>query len=536
MFCCSIQPAETMGKIPSLTYIYLYMPDNASDNKRIAKNTLFLYFRMMFTMVVQLYTSRVVLNTLGVVDYGIYNVVGGIVTMFTFMNSAMVNSTQRYLTFELGRDDTSKLKTVFATSLIIHALISFIVVLFAETIGLWFFYHKMVIPFDRMSAAMWVFQLSILTMVVQVMSMPYNSIIIAYERMNIFAFFSILEVSLKLAIVFILLIGSTDKLILYAILVASVHIFIRFCYSVYCKRHFEVVRNKGNLNWSLMKEMGSFAGWNLWGNLASTLMGTGLNLLLNIFFGPIVNAARAIAVQVESAITQFSSNFLMAVNPQITKFYAQKELSAMHTLIFRSSKLTFFLLLALSLPVMLETNAILELWLNTVPEYTVAFLRLLLFITLISATATPLMTAASATGNVKKYQSTIGGILLSIVPISYCSLKLGASPIAVYWVYLAVSIIAIIARLYIVRPMIQLSLFEYFRNVILRCAFVLLISCGFSYLVFKAIPDGIVFSLMVCLISSCVVIIVSFAIGLTRNEKSFVLEKCQVFTHKRFSR
>ena len=512
------------------------MPDNSANNKRIAKNTFFLYFRMMFTMVVQLYTSRVVLNTLGVVDYGIYNVVGGIVTMFTFMNSAMVNSTQRYLTFELGRDDTSSLKTVFATSLGIHALISVVIVLFAETIGLWFFYNKMIIPAERMGAAMWVFQLSVLTMIVQVMSVPYNSIIIAYERMNIFAMFSILEVSLKLAIVFALLIVRTDKLILYAILVASVYIFIRFCYTTYCKRHFEVTRNKGKLDKSLMKEMGTFAGWNLWGNLASTLMGTGLNLLLNMFFGPVVNAARAIAVQLESAITRFSTNFLMAVNPQITKLYAQRNFTAMHNLIFRSSKLTFFLLLVLSLPVMIETNTILELWLKTVPEYTVIFLRLLLFITLISATASPLMTAAAATGDVKKYQSVIGGILLSIVPISYCSLKLGASPVAVYWVYLAVSFIAIIARLFIVRPMIQLSLMEYFRNVALKCFFVFVVSFGLSYLTFYIMPKCLLSSLLVCLISSCVVIVASFTFGLTNNERSFVLEKIHIFTHNRIPR
>ena len=487
-------------------------------------------------MAVQLYTSRVVLNTLGVVDYGIYNVVGGLVTMFTFMNSAMVNSTQRYLTFELGRGDSSRLKTVFATSLGVHAIISFAIVLFAETIGLWFFYNKMIIPAERMWAAMWVFQLSILTMVVQVMSVPYNSIIIAYERMNIFAMFSILEVFLKLAIVFALLVGRTDKLILYAILVASVYIFIRYCYTAYCKRQFEVVRNKGKLDKSLMKEMGTFAGWNLWGNLASTLMGTGLNLLLNMFFGPVVNAARAIAVQVESAIIQFSTNFLMAVNPQITKLYAQRNITAMHNLIFRSSKLTFFLLLTLSLPVMIETNTILELWLKTVPEYTVVFLRLLLFITLISATATPLMTAAAATGDVKKYQSVIGGILLSIVPISYCALKLGASPIAVYWVYLAVSLIAIIARLYIVGPMIQLSLMEYIHKVALKCFFVFAISLCFSYTVYIIMPDGLLYSLLVCLISSCMVIIVSFTIGLTKNERSFVLEKIRVFPQNRFSR
>ncbi len=379
-------------------------------------------------MAVSLYTSRVVLNALGVEDYGIYNVVGSVVTMFAFLNGALVTTTQRYLTFELGKGDFEQLKKVFTTSVYIHALISFLIVILAETVGLWFFYNKMVIPAERMTAAMWVFQLSIVTMVIQVMSAPYNSIIVSRERMGVFAVISILETILRLAIVYLLLVLSFDRLILYAILIAIVQTLICCVYIVYCRKHFAESYLVRGTNKALLVEMGKFAGWNIWGNLAATLFGTGLNLLLNVFFGPLVNAARGIAVQVETAVAQFSTNFLMAVNPQITKLYAQNGLTEMHRLLFRSSKFACYLLLLISLPVILETPVLLKLWLNVVPDYSVPFLRILLVIVIIDSMARPFMNAAAATGDVKKYQSIIGGILLSIVPIAYLVLRLGGDP------------------------------------------------------------------------------------------------------------
>ena len=477
------------------------MQDATSNNKRIAKNTLFLYIRMLFIMAVQLYTSRAVLNILGVVDYGIYNVVGGIVTMFAFLNSAMVTSTQRYITFELGKKNYDRLKTVFTTSIQIHALISLTIIILGETVGLWFLYEKMVIPTERMTAALWVFQLSILTMIVQVMSVPYNSAIVAHEKMSAFAMISIVEVVLKLLVVYLLLIGHFDKLIFYAVLIAVIQLFIRSLYTNYCHRHFQETRLIKVYDKTLIKEMGKFAGWNLWGNLAATLFGTGLNLLLNMFFGPVVNAARAIAVQVETAIAQFSGNFLMAVNPQITKLYASDNMKEMHSLLFRASKFTFFLLFILSLPVIMETDIILQVWLKTVPDYTVPFLRLLLCIAIIDSVARPLMTAAAATGKVKLYQSVIGGILLAIVPIAYVVLRLGGNPTSVYIVHLSVCIVAFIARLYIIRPMIRLSLQSYLNNVILKCIPVCLLSLALSMSLKSVLPQGFLFSVCICFLS-----------------------------------
>lgn len=506
--------------------------DNYSNNKRIAKNTLLLYVRMLFIMAVQLYTSRVVLNTLGIVDYGIYNVVGGIVTMFAFLNGAMVTSTQRYITFELGKGNMQRLKGVFTTCVHIHLLISLIIIILGETFGLWFLYEKMVIPEDRFTAAIWVYQLSILTMCIQVMSVPYNSDIVAHERMGVFAAISVIEVILKLAVVYMLVIGDFDKLILYAILIALIQLLVRFVYKWYCNKQFQESCIIRIFDRTLLKEMCKFMGWNIWGNLAATLFGTGLNLLLNIFFGPTVNAARAIAVQVETAIANFSTNFLMAVNPQITKLYAQNNLQEMHKLLFRASKFTFFLLLVLSLPVMFEADMILKVWLKIVPNYTVIFLRLLLCIIIVDSVARPLMTAAAATGNVKLYQSLIGGILLSIVPIAYIVLKFGGSPASVYIVHLIICIIAFLTRLWVIKPMIGLSIHQYFSCVILRSGLVLAVSMPLCFLIKYLLPQGILPTIIVCTVCVLVVSATSYMLGLDKGERQFVNAKSMELIHK----
>ncbi len=485
-----------------------------------------LYVRMLFIMVVQLFTSRVVLNTLGVVDYGLYNVVGGIVTMFAFLNGAMITSTQRYITFELGKGNMQRLKEVFTTCVQIHLIISLIIIILGETIGLWFLYEKMIIPEERFTAAMWVYQLSILTMCVQVMSVPYNSDIVAHEQMGVFAAISVIEVVLKLAVVYMLVIGDCDKLILYAVLIAAIQLLIRFFYTKYCNKHFAESRLIRTFDKQLAKEMGQFIGWNIWGNLAATLFSTGLNLLLNVFFGPAVNAARAIAVQVETAVAQFSNNFQMAANPQITKLYAQNNLQDMHKLLFRASKFTFYLLFALSLPVLMETETILRTWLKIVPDYTVVFLRLLLCIVMINSVAGPLMTAASATAKVKLYQSLVGGILLTIVPIAYIALKLGGTPESVYIVYCSISIIAFIARLIVVKPLIHLSISSYVIFVILPCLLVMAVSLPLCAFIKYLFPDDILFTIMFCIIDVLVVFISSYFLGLTSGERQFVQVKC----------
>lgn len=349
------------------------MSDTSLNNKRIAKNTILLYGRMLLLMAISLFTSRVILNVLGVVDYGVYNVVGGIVTMFGFLNSSMASATQRYITFALGKGDELQLQKVFSTALQIHTLIAGVVVLLGEIVGLWFLYNKMQVPPDRMEAAFWVLQSSIVSSAVMIVSVPYNAAIIAHEKMSAFAYISIVEAALKLIIVYLLLIFSVDKLILYAFLILGVQVTIRFCYSIYCKRHFFETKYRRICEKSLLKEMGQFAGWSMFGNLSAVLFNQGVDMMLNVFFGPVVNAARAVAVQVQGAIRQFVTNFQVALNPQITKTYAQDDLANMHQLMFRSARFSFYLLFLISLPVLFETDFILKTWLKK------RFLMILLF-------------------------------------------------------------------------------------------------------------------------------------------------------------
>lgn len=502
------------------------MSDTSANNKRIAKNTLLLYVRMFFTMAVTLYTSRIVLSALGVEDFGIYNVVGGVVSMFGFINAAMSSATQRYLTFSLGKNDFCQLQKIFNISLSIHALISVLVIVLAETIGLWFLYNKMTIPTPRLDAALWVYQFSVLSSVVMIMSVPYNAVIIAHEKMSAFAYISILEVLLKLLIVFLLQIGNFDRLQLYAILIFGVQFLIRLIYGSYCGRHFPETKIRKVREWGLFKEMLSFAGWSLWGNCAAIAFTQGVNILLNIFFGPVVNAARGVAVQVQGAVSQFSMNFQTALNPQITKSYAVKDYAYMHNLIFRSSKFTFFLLLLLSLPVMIETEMLLTIWLKVVPDYTISFLRLMLCVTIVDAVANPLMISAAATGRIKLYQSVIGGILLSILPISYIVLKMGFNPSSVFVVHLCVCLLAFMVRLYIIRPMIQLSLTKYLKHVVIKCIVVTFFALILPLILKIILPEeNILYFLLVCFTCLLSVSVSIYVLGLDISERLFVKHK-----------
>lgn len=511
------------------------MTNTALNNKRIAKNTLLLYFRMLFTMAVSLYTSRVILNVLGVDDFGIYNVVGGVIGMFGFVYSAMSSSTQRYITFELGRKNYFRLQKVFSTSMQTHIILAIIIMVISETIGLWFINEKMIIPHDRLNAAMWVFQCSILSTMVMVVSVPYNALIIAYEKMSAFAYISILEVTLKLLIVYLLVIGDIDKLKLYAVLTLGIQLLIRFTYNYYCKKHFSHIKIKlKQFEPGLLKEMLSFASWNLWGGCAGVMYSQGINLLLNVFFGPTVNAARAVAVQVENAILQFSTNLQMAINPQITKTYAQGDLAAMHKLLTRSSKFTFILLFLLSLPIIIETNSILALWLKIVPKHTVTFLRLILITTIIDSMARPLMQAAGATGKVRRYQSIVGSVLLTILPISYIALKLGAKSEAVFVIHLVICCIAFIVRLYIIKSMIKLNILDFFSNTVMKAFLISLLSIPIPLLIHYYMPTSFLTTLCVCFTCFIIVSTISYKIGLDNSEKAFINTKMKVLIQNAF--
>ena len=508
------------------------MSTSAEANKRIAKNTFLLYVRMLFTMAVSLYTSRVVLNVLGVEDYGLYNVVGGFVAMFSFFNGAMAAATQRYLNFELGRGDASRLHQVFCTSVNIHAIISFLVLLLSETVGLGFVYTYLNIPVDRFSAALWVYQASVLSSVVMVMSIPYNAAIIAHERMGAFAYISVLEVVLKLLIVYLLVIYDIDKLKLYAVLMLLVQVLICLIYGRYGYKHFTETRYRAVWDSRLFKEMTGFAGWSLFGNIAAVAFTQGLNVLLNMFFGPAVNAARGIAVQVQNAIKGFCVNFQTALNPQITKSYAAGDMDYMYGLVFTSSKFSYYLLLLLSMPVILETQVVLQWWLGIVPEHTVAFVRLILVISMVDSLANPLIQAASATGRIRKYQSVVGTMLIMILPISYVALKLNSSPEGVFVVQLIVFCVALFARLWMLRSLIGLSLRAYCRKAVLPMASVTVASAVVPLTVYLLMQPSLLRFLLVCAVSLVSVVVTVYCLGLASNERVFIRERLKVLKNK----
>lgn len=336
------------------------MTDTSKSNKRIAKNTLLLYVRMLFLMIISLYTSRVILNTLGVEDYGINNVVSGFIGMLGFLSGSLGAASSRFITYDLGIGDMVTMKRTFGNIVTIHLLLAVMILIFGETIGLWFVLNKLQIPENRMTGALWVYQFSIFSFMLSIVSVPYNATIIAHERMKAFAYISIVDAILKLLIVYLLVIIPYDKLIIYAILFFCIQVFDRVVYGVYCYRHFEETKTKLAFNKKLFKEIFSFAVWTMNGNLAVIGYTQGINVLLNMFFGPVVNAARGIAVQVQTVVQNFCNNFQMALNPQLTKSYAQKDLAHMQQLLKVSSKFSFFLLYIISLPLMLEAPLVLN--------------------------------------------------------------------------------------------------------------------------------------------------------------------------------
>lgn len=473
-------------------------------------------------MAIGLYTSRVILAQLGIVDFGIYNVVGGVVVLFAFLNSSMASSTQRFLTMDLGRGDFEKLNISFNTSLQIHVLIAIVVTILTEVVGLWFMDHKMQIPPDRINAAQWVFQFAVLSMIVNFLNVPYNAIIIAYERMGAFAYISIVEVVLKLGIALSLYFSPIDKLKFFAVLTFLQPLIIRLIYGVYCHRHFDAVKLRRIFDKSIFKEMSVFAGWSMWGQFASICCIQGLNILLNVFFGPAVNAARGVAVQVQGFVSQFSMNFQTAINPQITKTYAVGDFADMHSLIYRSAKFTYFLLFAMVLPIMLGAPMLLRWWLEDVPQYTVQFIRIILWITIIDSVANPLMAAAAATGNIKLYQSTIGALLILILPVAYLVLKAGAPPVSVFIVNLIICAIAFIARLYIVQPLTQISPAIFFRKVVLKILYVTAISTTLSLLAYSLLPKNDFYTVLTMVFSGICVCISAYYLGFDTGEKTFV--------------
>ncbi len=496
------------------------------QSKTIAKNTLFLYFRMLVTMAIGIYTSRVVLQQLGVDDYGIYNVVGGFVSMFAIISASLSTAISRFLTFELGKGHEEKLRSIFSTAVIIQGGLSVIIVLLVESFGLWFVNSEMNISPDRLTAANWVLQCSLIAFVFNMISVPYNACIIAHERMQAFAYISLLEAGFKLGVAFLLFLPVNDPLILYAILITVVSVIIRQVYWIYCKRHFPESRMSFKVDKEGLKEMLSFSGWNFIGSSSGILKDQGVNVLMNIFCGPAINAARGLAVQVNNVVYSFCSNFLTAVNPQIVKTYAKGEIDRMLSLVRRSSKFAFYLLFIISLPLILEAPFVLDVWLTTVPERTVGFVRLILILALSESLSLPLQYANQATGNIKLYQICVGGLQLLNFPISYILLYAGIEPESTFVVAICISQVALAARLLILRKSIGLSIREFFCEVYLPVIVVIVIAVPIPWIAYYMINMQRVSGFfMVCMLSLCISIAAIWLVGLNRYEKSYLKEK-----------
>jgi len=494
------------------------------NNKRIAKNTLFLYFRMLLTMGVSLYTSRVVLATLGEVDFGIYGVVGGIVAMFGFLNSTLTSGTQRFLTFQIGKNDFSELKKTFAVSLNIHIALSIIVLILAETIGLWFLKTKINIPDGREYAAMWTYQMSVLAAMLSIIQVPYNASIIAHERMNIYAYVSIIEVSLKLAIVYLLVVSGIDKLIIYSVLIFIVSLIIMSIYRIYCVKQYEECRFGWVKDKPLYQSILAFSGWNIFGCGAVVGATQGVNILLNIFFGPVVNAARGIAFQVSAAITAFVNNYQTAVNPQIVKLYASGKINELYALLFQNSKFSFCLMWLLLLPVMLKTEVILKLWLVEVPEYTPLFCRLVLLQALVSATQRPYVMAIHATGKMKIPNLSGGIILLLVLPISYYFLRMNFAAYIPFVIYLLAFIVTSSIEIFLLYRWIKLPVYNLIRKVYFPIVAIIISSLPISLVINKNSTDSFVSLIYVTAISVLLVAVSTYYVALNSDMRSKILK------------
>lgn len=499
------------------------MTDNQSNNKKIAKNTIVLYFRMMIILAINLYISRAVLNTMGTDDFGIYNVVGGFVTMFTLITGSLTNAIGRYITFELGRGDIKRLNHVFSTSVTVQMILSIIVILLLETVGLWFLNCKMQIPTDRITAANWVLQCSILTFVLNLISVPYNGCLIAHERMTAYAYISILEVLLKLASVLILFLNVPDKLITYAFLLSLSSIIIRLIYGIYCSRNFEECQYRFFLDKPLVREMTQMASWNMIGSGASILNQQGVNLLINVFFGVAVNAARGLAVQVNAAVQQFAGSFITAINPQITKTYSVGDYDKMRTLVYSGFKYSYFLMYLLTLPLVFTTPFILKLWLNTVPDYTVLFVRLTLLGSLIVAPSSILFTVAMATGEIKHYQLIVGACSLMCFVVTFVAYWLGGDVELTYYIWILVDIAVLFARLFIVNKLVSLKLKDFIKSVLTRIFMVSVLSACVPFLMYNIIPKSTGGFMLLITSCFCATLLFINLIGLNHRERVIII-------------
>lgn len=506
---------------------------SASSNKRLAKNTLLLYMRTVAVMIISIFTSRVILQSLGIEDYGAYNVIGGFVAMFSMLGGTLVTATQRFINVELGKKENGNPNEVFCTAMGIHIILAVIIFVALETFGLWFLNYKMNIPDGRMFAANVVFQCSILAFLLNIICMPYNAIIIAFERMKAFAYISLYDVILKLLISYVLFLFMYDRLIIYAFLILLLAISERFIYSIYCRKHFpeesefHFVRNK-----QAYIRQTSFAGYTFLGSFAAILSSHGVNIVLNLFCGVAVNAARAISMQVLHAVSKFVSDFTVALNPQIVKTYAAGEIDKSMELVYRGAKFSYYLMFIFSVPIIFLTPEILHLWLGHYPDHTIIFVRLTLVYGLVTVLSKTLTTEILATGKIRANAFIIGGLRLLILPFSYLVLWMGYEAYTVYYVMIVIDSISILTRLYILKDVTGVKMIGYIKNVLIPVLLVSILSCVLCYIIWRHIPYTLPYNLLYIVCSLIICMVIAFCVGISSNEKRMIMSGVNKIVNK----
>ena len=491
-----------------------------SNNRQIAKNACALYIRMFITMFIGLFTSRIVLNALGVVDYGIYNVVGGFVSMFSLVSCSLQSSVGRYINFELGTGNTEKLRIVFSTSFFVMCGLAILVIILTEGIGVWYVCKMLVIPAERLTAALWCFHLSVILFALGLITTPYGAALISHEKMTVYAYFSILDVVFKLLVCNLIQISPIDRLVFYAVLLFIISIINMLISLIYCKKQFEECTVHFLFDLELFKNMFGFAGWNFIGSSAAVLRTQGASLLLNAFGGPVLNAANGIAGSISGVVSSFVANFTQAFDPQITKRYAAKEYDSLMALLIYGSKYSYYMMFILALPVMFNTHFILEKWLGIVPDYTVQFARWILVFLLAESISRPIITAKNATGHIRNYQIIVGSVLLLMLPLSYTALRLGMSPVMVPFFNAFTAILAIFARMYMLRGDFPMwSSRVYFHKVFLNVLMVSAVATLLPLLCYLSIPYGWINFIITSLVSLCSSVIAVYFIGCNQRER-----------------
>lgn len=495
----------------------------ANQNTTIAKNTLFLSLRMVFVLFVSLYTSRVFLNVLGVEDYGISNVVAGFVSMFSFLNTSLANAIQRFYNAELGKNGSKGITKVYNTSLVIQGIIALFVVALLESVGLWYLYEKMVIPSDRFEVAFWLYQFSTISAAVVIMQSPFTAAVMAYERMNTYAVISILEVILKLGFALALPYISIDRLLMYGAFYMVLSILTFLSYFIYSKKEFKELHFQRSYKKSMFKDMISFSGWNLCGTFACMIREQGLNMVLNIFFGPIVNAARGVAYQVSGALQGFVSNLSLAAKPQMVQSFATGDSSRTIKLMYTMSKLSFIFLFVLSVPVIFNIDYILHLWLgNVVPDHAANFVILVIITNFMNNLNAPLSNVVYATGKMRNYEVTFSVINLLIIPISFIVLKLGAPAEMAFIVYLVMTVFVQIGCLLVIHTLTKISLSDYFMSLIVPIVIVACITLPLIYIINFYLQQNLIGIVIEYIVITLLSSVLFYYVVLDSTEKIFV--------------